>query len=373
LLIIVSEPFQSRIPEVAYSNLLSRVFLKRYYEDQWVIPAPIPVWMDRLLRFYERRCMEVDLAPVPLDRPVFIISLPRSGSSMLQDLMCANEAFAYTTNFMDICRNSSVCAAESLRKKFGFNIRGERFLKDSVLVDGGSPADPVATWLDVFGVDPFRIPPRSEAPAAPSPEVADDARRRVKAAIWTFGRPWRRFFCKTPMLLPHATELQGIFPDAKFIHLVRDPRAVANSMVKIHRLCAEQLEAICARGRRKRPEGEFVPYPRLPRLAEYLDRFGPEDVRTTANLWNDAIDSVDAARAGSGAFHEVRYEDILTEPERCLRELFAFCEVDYPPEGNASFRELVGRIGKTHHRNAYAGFSTIEAICAERMARYGYR
>ncbi len=310
--------------------------------------------------------MNVDLESVEVDRPVFILSLPRSGSSMLQDLMCANPAFAYTTNFMDICRHSSVCAAEVMRKRFGFNIRGERFLKDSVAVDGGSPADPVATWLDVFDEDAFHI---RERPVCEGP-AAQRARQRVREVLWTFGQPRRRFFCKTPMLLPYAGALQTIFPDAKFIHLLRDPRAVANSMVKIHKICDAQLRAICERKKRPLPDGQFVPYPRLPKLASYLEAYGAEDLRTPAHLWNDAIDYIDSQRGSLKNLYEVRYESIVDNPAQELAQLFDFCEVRQPD--NKLYRKKLSGVGRIHHTNRYHGFEVIESICRESMLRFDY-
>jgi len=365
----VKQPNPSR-PQVEYSNLFSRLFLKSFYENQWVIPEPLPGWLDWFLRTYERRCMEVDVGSVEIDRPVFILSLPRSGSSMLQDLMCANPAFAYTTNFMDICRNSSVCAAEVMRKKFGFNIRGERFLKDSVAVDGGSPADPVATWLDVFGEDAFHISEQPVCEGPIDPEAAVRAKQKVREVLWTFGEPRRRFFCKTPMLLPYAGALQAIFPDAKFIHLIRDPRAVANSMVKIHRICDEQLKAICARKKRPLPDGQFVPYPRLPKLAAYLDAYGAEDLQTPAHLWNDAIEYMDSQRESLSNLHEVRFESILEDPAGELAALFDFCEVPQPE--NDSYCKKLSGVGRVHHKNQYHGYETIESTCRDLMARYDY-
>lgn len=358
--------------KVQYSSWFARLFLKSYFDNQWVIPEPLPGWLEGLIRWYERNRMEIDLDSVSIDRPVFIISLPRSGSSMLQDLMCANPNFAYATNMMDICRNSSPCAGEQLRKRFGFNIRGERFLKDSVMVDGGSPADPVATWCDIFGEDYFKASEPTASGDAVDSAIRERAHKHVKEVLWTFDDPKRRFFCKTPMLLSYADALKAIFPDAKFIHLIRDPRATANSMLKIHRICNEQLEIICKRKKRPFPEGGFIPYTRLPRMREYLETFGPDNIETTARLWNDSIDYIDSIRESMPNLHEVRYEDILEDPEEQIGQLFDFCEVERPSADNKDYTNKISKVGKVHHKNKYSHFETIEEICRERMQRYGY-
>jgi hypothetical protein len=358
--------------EVRYSNLFARLFLRSFFENQWVIPEPPPALVSRFLRWYERRRMRIDLGGFAIDRPIFVLSLPRCGSSMLQDLVCTHPGVAYLTNLMDIFRHSSICAAEHFRRRFGLDIRGERFLRDSIMVDGGSPADPVATWADLFGEDYFEIPDSLPDPGRLDDAAVERIRRRLLEVLWCFGQPCRRFFCKTPMLLPYALVLKRIFPDARFIHLLRDPRQGANSMVKIHRICNEQLAAIRQRTRRPLPPREFVPYPRLPQLPDYLARFGAADLRTTAHLWNDALEFIDSARSRLGQLHEVRYEDILARPDEEMAAIFDFCQLPQPDADNTAYREKLAGVGVVRHRNAYSGFDTVSSVCACGMARFGY-
>lgn len=358
--------------QVSYSNWFVELFLRSTYENQWVIPEPLPAPIRSFLKWYERNCMSIDLANISIDRPIFIISLPRCGSSMLQDILCTHPQLTYTTNLMDISRNSSFCAAEHFRKKFGLNISGERFLKDSIVVDGSSPADPVATWADFFNEDYFGI--REAAPKIEQLSKAqiENIHDTLKKVMWCFSKANPRFFCKTPMLLPYVGVLNQLFPDAKFIHLIRDPRQSANSMVKIHRICNEQLRAICERKKQPLPREPFVPYPRLPKLIDYLAEYGPEDLRTTANLWNDAVEVVDAHRSDLNNLIDVRYEDILDQPEDTLRKIFDFCELSQPESSNTAYHKKLEGIGVIHHRNEYHDFDVIEDICRETMQRFCY-
>lgn len=361
----------SKGKSVKYSNWIAQLCLKSTYENQWVIPEPLPKPVAHFLGWYERTRMKIDLSGIKIDRPIFIISLPRCGSSMLQDILCTHPQLAYTTNLMDISR-PNFCAAEHFRKKFDLNISGERFLKDSVIVDGSSPADPVATWADFFGEDYFDIhsePPHIDQLTA---EQIDFIQTSLKKVLWSFGKPDLRYFCKTPMLLPYIGVLNQLFPEAKFIHLIRDPRQGANSMVKIHHICNEQLRAIRQRQNRPIPETPFIPYPRLPKLQSYLDEHGPEDVRTTASLWNDAIEVIDQYRGEVNNLMEIRYEDILATPEASLAKLFDFCELPAPKADNQAYRDKLKGIGVIHHKNDYHDFSTIETVCAKSMQRYGY-
>ena len=40
---------------------------------------------------------------------------------------------------------------------------------------------------------------------------------------------------KSPGIIPYLPLVNELFPDAKFVHLVRDPRQCSNSMIKLTR------------------------------------------------------------------------------------------------------------------------------------------
>ena len=354
------------------ANFLSWLLVRPIFEDQWVLPVHDRGLIRRWFRWYEAHRMKIALDDIAVSRPIFIISLPRSGSSMLQDLLCAHPSMAYITNMMYMF-SDCFCAAEHFRKRLQLDARGERFLRDSVEVGAGSPADPVGMWAAWLKQDPFALEYRPcHITDFTGAEIAaiHDAIRRV---LWCFGGANRRFLCKTPALLPHLLLLRDLFPDARFIHLVRDARQNANSMLKLHRLCHEQWQRIRARrpGMPDRPT--FVPYPRLAGLPELIERFGADDLRTTAHLWNEAMEFIQAVRPQipENQFHEVRYEDILARPREELTRIFRFLDLPEPAAGTI-YHTRIANVGKVHHQNQYGGFETVERICGPTLRRYGY-
>lgn len=357
-----------------YSSLIARLILKRFFRDQWIIPEA-PPHIGRFLRWYERHRMAIDTSVIALDRPIFFLSMPRCGSSMLQDLMSAHPDVAYITNMMHQFRRS-FCAAEHFRQRFGLDVEGERFIGDSVKVSSVSPADPVGTWGDWLGLDPYSLeytdPRADQLSAAAKDRIAEDIRR----VIWCFDHAGgRRFLCKTPAFLPQMQLLNDLFPVAKFIHLVRDPRMSANSLVKLYRRTNEQLNAIRARSRSRSTREDrrpFIPYPRLPRLADYVDEYGADDIRTTANLWRDGVNYFEERKAKLGHYLEVRYEDVVANPRAEIERILEFCELEPVPASNAQFWGALSRVGSIHHKNRYGHLAEIEEICASEMRRYGY-
>jgi len=147
----------------------------------------------------------------------------------------------------------------------------------------------------------------------------------------------------------------------------------ANSLIKLYRLDNKQRLKI----RQKTPldvyhDNSFIPYPRLPGLADNVDRYGPEDIRTTASLGNEAVSFVNKNKGKLSSFYGARYEDILTNPEEEILKIFEFCELPGIGKGESAFWEKISQIGVTHHKNIYGDFEVVESICLDNMQKYGY-
>lgn len=360
------------VAKVEYSNLLARIFLRRLFDRQFVIPEPSPALLTGFLEWYEEHVMKVDVSRIKVDRPIIMLALPRAGASILQNIICTHDKVSYLTNTMHMFR-SCLCAAEHFRRRLNLNAKGERYLHDSVVVDVNTPADGIAFWGQWLKSDPYSLDFVEQSIDEFSAEEIESMKGMIRKIIFCFGADACRFFCKNPALLPQVRLLKDLFPEAKFIHVLRDPRMACNSLLKLHRLDNQQLEKIRASGRRPIPGDQpLIPYPRLPGLAEDVACYGAEDIRTTAHLWNAAVQFVNERKAELPAFHEVRYEDILADPEKEVFRIFEFCELDVPEESNRAFWSKIGEFGTIRHKNAYGNFDMVESICGDSMRKYGY-
>lgn len=355
--------------KVQYNNRLSRLLFNRVFRDQWVLPLPEGGGLRRFMRWCERHLPDPDRTTVPIDRPVFIISMPRSGSSMLQDVLAAHRDTAYFTQMMHLFW-PEFRGAEQFRRKLSLNVEGERFIGDSVQVSGGSPSDPLQVWADWLGLDMYSNAYRRITIDDLPPGAPERIRNDIQDCLWCFRPDGKRFLSKNPGLMPYLPAVTALFPDARFIYLVRDPRQNANSMVKLYRKTEGQRQKIQARHNRY-PQ-PLVPFPRLERLTEYLEAYGPESIETTARLWRDSV-ALMQAYEGRDDFITVRYEDVLTDKQKQISRLLEFC--DLPREGaeNERFQALMGAIGCVRHRNdAYDQFDRIETLCLEGMKKFAY-
>jgi hypothetical protein len=100
----------------------------------------------------------------------------------------------------------------------------------------------------------------------------------------------------TPDNILHARHLFDLYPDAKMIHLVRDGRAVAASVIKLD--------------------------------------WGPNTVDAAANWWIHKVAHGFAVEAlyGADRVMRVRYEDLVTDPATILETICNFLELEYVGE-----------------------------------------
>jgi Sulfotransferase family len=100
---------------------------------------------------------------------------------------------------------------------------------------------------------------------------------------------------KTPRYVEHIPFLASLFPESRFIHLVRDGRDVALSYADVS--------------------------------------FGPKTVAKSAQLWAKRVTAGmrDGRALGRDRYTEVRYEQLVEAPEPRLHELCSFLGVTFEP------------------------------------------
>lgn len=211
------------------------------------------------------------------DSPFFIIGAPRSGTSLVSRIIDSHpgigvpfESHIYPTLFdwRDWYGNFDSVQAR------------ERLVED---------------MLSIYAVQDWdQIPDKGEVLERFERHDFHGAFEAVMGA-WSSRKGKKRWGEKTPSNIEYWREILEGFPDAKFVHIVRDGRDVAMSWKRV--------------------------------------RFGPRHFYTLAGLWRDYLDKVEQVRGrvGDAQLFQIRYEDLLTRPEQTVRNLSEFLHIEFLP------------------------------------------
>lgn len=170
------------------------------------------------------------------------------------------------------------------------------------------------------------------------------------------GKP--RWGDKRPSIVLNLDAVYAMFPDAQFVNLVRDPRAVVASIRRV--------------GRR-----------------HGWDAYGLPGATDT---WERSIRAADRwrKRLGPDQFLEVRYEDLVTEPAATLGQIVEFLDLDAAGLDamlrhhetadihNRTMHALVSKPVTTERLRAWEQalrpkeIAFVESVVGEGMRRYGY-
>ena len=313
----------------------------------------VPVWLDRVgalvartrglwrrLGALESRVFAEELAACPIDRPIYITGLARSGTTILLELLASRPEVA-THRYRDY---PPVFTPIFWNRAFAHLYRGdvpprERAHRDRIYITPDSPeAMEEVVWMAFFPHlhDPRRDNRLDRTVAHPAFErFYRDHIRKILLV-----RGGRRYACKNNYNLTRLPYLLKLFPDARILVPVRDPRWHVASLVKQHRLfCREERRdpRILAHMRRvghfefgldvrfiNTGCGEAV------RELEALLARG-EEVRAFARYWRQLygflLGQLEADRELAARVRLVSYEALCDRPAEVLAAVFAHVEL----------------------------------------------
>jgi len=158
-----------------------------------------------------------------IDRPIFIIGSGRSGTTILYNILCGHSALAWFSNYSQRWPRFPQVA-------FLSPLYTVEFLRRHPFKGFPTPAEGHGVWDYCKPVaDSPGDPPLTEADAGP--EVIARARRVVALHARYQRKP--RFINKNTRNTRRIRFLNLIFPDALFIHVIRDPRASVASFLNV--------------------------------------------------------------------------------------------------------------------------------------------
>jgi hypothetical protein len=244
--------------------------------------------------------------------PIFIIGHWRTGTTLLHELLILDERHTFPTTYQCLAPNHFLLTERFFARHVRFLLPSRRPM-DNMAAGWERPQE------DEFGLCMLGLPSPYLTIAFPNrpPACAEyldlrglspGARARWKRVFRrflqeiTFTDP-RRLVLKSPPHTCRIPVLRQMFPDARFVHVVRDPYVVFPSTVNLWR---------------KLYEKHGLQRPTLARLEdEVFDTFLRlyERLEGTRRL------------VPPGRFFEVRYEDLVRDPVGRMRALYESLEL----------------------------------------------
>jgi hypothetical protein len=226
---------------------------------------------------------------------------PGSGTTLLYDTLCSHRDLAYVT--LNMLRSGIHKHGRIVGDKRSALFKMQNMLhRDRA---SNAPHEANAFWIRHFGTYEYK------GEGDVTPEISAYYRKNVAAAQALWKRP--RFVNKNLQHCVRTGALGRIFPDAKFIHIIRDGRAVAYSILN--------------------KKGEANPTMFLLSLKKILgDRYRPErsELFNYGRAWAELVRKAREASAfGPERYFELRYEDLITRPHDEIKRVVDFCDLEW--------------------------------------------
>ncbi len=278
-------------------------------------------------------------------RPVFVVGNPRSGTTLVQQILSAHAEFwtAPETHLFDYVLHAAPDAATKAISPKTLVILLQRIAKRSGLTLSESVRQEMIQQADSGAL----TGPRFVELVMQSFKRADD-----RATRWVE---------KSPQHLLHLSEIWQYFPDAQVINILRDARDVVSSPRRFRK-----------------------------------QKTGPGRIYAVVHIawrWNRFIEAADRS-VEDPRFLSIRYEDLVSDPERILDQLAAHAGIQKDSTAIARFHEqlkqvtlrvsdenkafnrateLVDRRQVWKSRLTKQEAKVIETICGPLMEQHGYQ
>lgn len=344
-------------------NAASWLRLRRIYADQ-AIPAMLDwqnivagLWLSTLGKMACGLSKELS-APAPM---IFVIGHWRSGTTFLHELLCSNPNFNFPSTYA--CMNPQI-----------FPLTHEAVLRSAKEQSITRPMDNMSISLDSPQEDEFALLalgapspyegllfPRALQRAMSTADPEDLQDKQKKEWIGIFSRflaqvsrqkPGCPLVLKSPTHAYRVKLLAQLFPQARFIHIVRNPLDVYNSTLNMwKKLCS--LYAIGDLCSDEELSGQVI------------------------SNWILLEEKLDAAitKLGAGSYVRVRYEDLSAQPLAEMQKIYEQLELKGFADALPAMESLLAsRAGFEKNRFELSAEKTHSVFSSWRsiFEKYGY-
>lgn len=238
-----------------------------------------------------------------MNKPIFIVGCDRSGTTLLSLLLSQSPDLHMTleSGFIPKLYKKKECYGN-----FQTSEQRHRFIRD--LQHTNATSKTIA--FDIFELS-YKEAVKTIEQAAPIDYAGAVNALFCKTAQANSKPRWGN---KTPRYIYHIDLLTRLFPHAKIIHLIRDPRDVVTSIMKTN----------------------WVP-----------------TTKDAALYWNDRVSKgLKGRELGNDQYFELKFEELLQSPGKVLNELAEWLKITFGDNVLSNYQNEKNRI-PTEHENLF--------------------
>ena len=265
--------------------------------------------------------------------PIFIVGLPRSGSTLCLKIFAQNP---------NICRINEMLYLTPWRKDFRYFCR--RVIGDlgsdkniakmvQLMFSGGcTPGLTSSFWISQFGNENSELKEILYKRIRESDRSLESIFKILIEEVTAFNGH-HKCCAKFPVYVNHVPELLKWYPKCKIIHIIRDPHAIAISSINDPGGAAKLIS--------RHPHFRIII--RKLRILFVIIQY----------IWASRLHTKYKESKNYALF---KYEDLIADPEKVVKDLCTFCGIDFnremlaPGEGQAS--SVTGEKHKGFNKNA---------------------
>jgi hypothetical protein len=298
--------------------------------------------------------------PIP-HQPLFIVGHWRTGTTLLHELLILDGRHAFPTYYECMEPNHFLLTEELVTHWLSFLMSSHRPM-DNMAIGWDHPQEDEFALCMMGQPSPYLTiafpnhPPQCQEAFDPE-QLSPQQRQRWKRAFLkfirtlTFRNRGKRLILKSPTHSCRIKTLLEMFPDALFVHIVRDPYVVYPSTMNLWKTLYQT---------------HGMQVPRLNGLSE--------QVFDTFNLVYDKLEE-GKDLIPPGHFYELRYEDLVKDPIGVMRSLYERLSLGEFASVQPKLDQYFAK-SKDYKTNKYERSPEVRAEITRRWAkvieRYGY-
>lgn len=296
------------------------------------------LWLRNRLKIVDLVKRHPEIREVPIDAPIFITGLPRTGTSILQELLWQDPRLRTPLFWETLYPVESALSGgrdETARRS------GDALIQQWIRVTpqiqsmhetaGGIPAEDSTVWAYTLVSDhiqSFYQMPTYDAYVNDADPLPLYRAHKLFLQVLQWKSPARRWFGKTLYHLGHLPALFEVYPDARVIHTHRDPIRSMASVTNLLRTFYWQ-----------RSDREF-------------DAPGFEEITTgpgTVERLEAVMRLRDEGVVPADQIVDSRYQDLMEDPVGAIERLYGALEIPYDAAVGERVRRYLDHKPKHKH------------------------